>query len=185
MRSATPCCVSSLTWLQFVGKRQKAKANHLVQFPVDHDIGKCLPFGMLAFSIPTSVAVTGVHITVSCENLIIYVWSCKSSLLEISKMLLFILLLNSFYWSFLHKLCLSDSTEYQHPSITVGDLLWPFFWDSISKKTDASGVQLFFFTVVPVSQISSLNSCRPLLSDSLVICTMEAAGSCMDHLFVV
>lgn len=35
MRSAIRYCVSSLTWQQCVGKRQKAKANHLVQCPAD------------------------------------------------------------------------------------------------------------------------------------------------------
>lgn len=73
MRSATPCCVSSLMWLPFVEKRQKPKANHLDQFPVDHNIGKYLPFGTLTCSTPIFTAVTGAHFTVFYENLIIYV----------------------------------------------------------------------------------------------------------------
>lgn len=121
MRSATPCCVSSLMWLPFVEERQKTKANHLDQFPVEYN-GKFLPFSTLTCSIPIFTAVTGVHFTVFYENLIIYVWPCNSFPIEKPETSLLSLLLKSSLVEFSYELLIS----FEHQQPAVSDLLWPF-----------------------------------------------------------
>lgn len=144
MRSVTPCCVSSLTWLPFVGKRQKTKANHLGQFPVDHDIGKYLPFGTLTCcSILIFTAVTGSHFAVFYENLIIYVWPCKSFPIEKSKTSLLSLLLNSSLTEFLYELFIrqfwASASSCEWPTLAIP-------WNSLFLKVaNIAWVQLFFF----------------------------------------
>lgn len=165
-RSATPCCVSSLMWLPFVGKRQKTKANHLGQFQVDHDIWKYLPCGTLTCSISVFTAITWAHFPVFYENLVIYVWPCKSFPIEKSKTSLLSLLLNSSLVEFLYELFIRQF-EHQHPA--ANGLLWPFLGILFFFLRWLIWLQFswFLFLVVFVPDLSLYN-CRLLLSDSLV-----------------
>lgn len=186
MRSATPCCVSSLMWLPFVGKRQKTKANHLGQFPVDHDIGKYLPFGTLTCcSIPIFTAVTGSHFVVFYENLIIYVWPCKSFPIEKSKTSLLSLLLNSSLTEFLYELFIrqfwASASSYEWPTLAVP-------WNSLFLKVaNIAWVQLFFLFLVVLVPNLSLYNCRLLLSDSLICAQWKQSGPacCLNVMFLL
>lgn len=149
MRSATPCCVSSLMWLPFVEKRQKTKANHLDQFPVDHNIRKNLPFGTLMCSTPIFTAVPGVHFTVFYENLIIYVWPCKSFPIEKPKTSLLGLLLNSSLMEFLYELLIrqfwASASSYQWPTLAIP---WKSFFLTMTNSLSSVGFFCLFLVVL-------------------------------------
>lgn len=173
MRSATPCCVSSLMWLQFVEKRQKTKANHLDQFPVDQDTWKYLHFGTLICSTPSFTAVTGVHF-LSFLRTRLFMWPCKSFPIEEPKPSLFSLLLNSSLMEFLNELLIRQFWA----SASSCDLLWTFLWNLFFVKMNNS-LSLVVFC--------SSGTCYNLITFQLQasafrfsgMCTVEAAWSCM------
>lgn len=183
-RSATPCCVSSLMWLPFVGKRQKTKANHLGQFQVDHDIWKYLPCGTLTCSISVFTAITWAHFPVFYENLVIYVWPCKSFPIEKSKTSLLSLLLNSSLVEFLYELFIRQF-EHQHPA--ANGLLWPFLGILFFflKMINMASVQLVFVSSGIYSRLIPLQLQTSAFRFSCVQWKQSGPAHCLNVMFFI
>lgn len=119
-------------------------------------------------------------LSVFSENLIIYVWPCKSFPIEKPKPSLFSLLLNSSLMEFLNEL-------FNQTVLSICIQLWvTYSVHSFEIPFWLRWVWLFFVLVVLVT-IWSLFNCRLLLSDSLVCAQWKQPGPvcCFNVVFLL